>query len=149
MGSLDSYLPILILTLLGIGFAAFSLVASKLLAPQRPTDAKEMPYECGIVPTYDPPDRFPVRFYLVAMIFVIFDIEIIFLFPWAVVYNQLGRFGLVEIIVFVASVFISFIYLVANGALDWGPIKRLRPQTDRTSASTVRRVTSSSTEQAA
>jgi NADH-quinone oxidoreductase subunit A len=144
MGSLDSYLPILILTILGIGFAAFSLVASKLLAPQRPTDAKELPYECGIVPTYEPPDRFPVRFYLVAMIFVIFDVEIIFLFPWAVVYNQLGRFGLVEIIVFVAAVFISFIYLVANGALDWGPIKRLKPLSDRTSDSTVRRVGSSS-----
>jgi NADH-quinone oxidoreductase subunit A len=123
-------------------------MASKLLAPQRPTDAKELPYECGIVPTYEPPDRFPVRFYLVAMIFVIFDVEIIFLFPWAVVYNQLGRFGLVEIIVFVAAVFISFIYLVANGALDWGPIKRLKPVTDRTTDSTVRRV-GSSTERAA
>jgi NADH-quinone oxidoreductase subunit A len=84
-----------------------------------------------------------VRFYLVAMIFVIFDIEIIFLFPWAVVYNQLGRFGLVEIIVFVAAVFVSFLYLIANGALDWGPIKRLKPATERTSESTIRRVNSS------
>jgi NADH-quinone oxidoreductase subunit A len=148
MGSLDSYLPILILTVLGAGFAAANLMASKMLAPQRPTDAKEMPYECGIVPTYGPPQRFPVRFYLVAMIFVIFDIEIIFLFPFAVVYNQLGRFGLIEIIVFVAAVFISFIYLVANGALDWGPIKRLKPASDRTSTSTVRRV-GTSTDQAA
>jgi NADH-quinone oxidoreductase subunit A len=148
MGSLDSYLPILILSVLGAGFAVFSLVISKVLAPQRPTDAKEMPYECGIVPTYGPPERFPVRFYLVAMIFVIFDIEIIFLFPFAVVYNQLGRFGLIEIIVFVAAVFISFLYLIANGALDWGPIKRLKPVSDRTSSSTVRRV-GSSTDQAA
>jgi NADH-quinone oxidoreductase subunit A len=143
MGSLDSYLPVLILLFLGVAFAAFSLVASKLLAPQRPTDAKELPYECGIVPTYEQPERFPVRFYLVAMIFVIFDIEIIFLFPWAVVYNQLGRFGLVEIIVFVAAVFVSFLYLIANGALDWGPIKRLKPATERTSESTIRRVNSS------
>ncbi len=144
MGSLDSYLPILVLLVLGFAFAALSLVASKLLAPQRPTGAKELPYECGIIPTYEPPDRFPVRFYLVSMIFVIFDIEIIFLFPWAVIYNQLRRFGLVEIIVFVASVFFAFIYLVANGALDWGPIKRVKPVTERTSESTVRRVGSSS-----
>ena len=147
MGSLDSYLPIFILLVVGILFAGLSLVASKLLAPQRPTEAKELPYECGIVPTYEPPERFPVRFYLVSMIFVVFDIEIIFLFPWAVIYNQLGRFGLIEIIVFVAAVFISFIYLVANGALDWGPIKRVRPIT-RTTATTVQRV-GSSTDQAA
>ena len=148
MGSLDSYLPILILLLLGVAFAAFSLVASRVLAPQRPTEAKELPYECGIVPTYEPPERFPVRFYLVAMIFVIFDIEIIFLFPWAVVYNQLGRFGLVEIIVFVAAVFVSFLYLIANGALDWGPIKRAKPVSERTSTTTVRRI-GSSTDKAA
>ncbi|MCU1492608.1 MAG: nuoA [Acidimicrobiaceae bacterium] len=143
MGSLDSYLPIFILFVLALAFAGLSIVASKLLAPQRPTSAKEAPYECGIVPAEAPPQRFPVRFYLVAMIFVIFDIEIIFLFPWAVVYNQLGRFGLVEIIVFAASVFFSFLYLVANGALDWGPVKRVRPvasEQSRTTTSTVRRV---------
>lgn len=142
MGSLDSYLPIFILFVLALAFAGISILASKLLAPQRPTSAKQMPYECGIVPRAEPPQRFPVRFYLIAMIFVIFDIEIIFLFPWAVVYDQLGRFGLVEIIVFAASVFFSFVYLIANGALDWGPVKRVRPVATagtRTTASTVRR----------
>lgn len=151
MGSLDSYLPIFILFLIGFAFAGLSLMASKLLAPQRPTDAKEAPYECGIVPTYETPERFPVRFFLVAMIFVIFDIEIIFLFPFAVIYNQLGRFGLIEILVFAAAVFISFLYLIANGALDWGPIRRVRPmqpEVTRTTASTVRRVGSSSGEAA-
>jgi NADH-quinone oxidoreductase subunit A len=151
MGSLDSYLPIFILFVLGIIFAALSLVASKLLAPQRPTDAKSAPYECGIVPTYELPSRFPVRFYLVAMIFVIFDIEVIFLFPWAVIYNELGRFGLIEILVFAAAVFLSFLYLVANGALDWGPISRIRPVSDegeRTTDSTVKRVGPSSQEAA-
>jgi NADH-quinone oxidoreductase subunit A len=126
-------------------FAALSIIASKLLAPKRPTSAKEAPYECGIVPTHGLPQRFPVRFYLVAMIFVIFDIEVIFLFPWAVVYNSLGTFGLVEIIVFSLAVFISFIYLIANGALDWGPIKNMRPEREsslRTTESTVRRVSS-------
>ena len=103
------------------------------------------------MPTYETPQRFPVRFYLVAMIFIIFDIEIIFLFPWAVVYGQLGRFGLIEIIVFAASVFFSFVYLVANGALDWGPIKRILPlssSSDRSTSSTVRRVGRSSEEAA-
>jgi NADH-quinone oxidoreductase subunit A len=143
MGSLDSYLPIFLLIVLGILFAALSFVGSKLLAPQRPTDAKRAPYECGIVPTKEPATRFPVRFYLVAMIFIIFDIEVIFLFPWAVVYDQLGRFGLVEVIVFAAAVFVSFVYLISYGALDWGPIRRVRPVTTderRTSSSTVRRV---------
>src|SRR5271170_2589851 len=127
MGSLDSYLPVFFMIVLGIAFASLSFVASKLLAPQRPTSAKEAPYECGIVPTHEPARRFPVRFYLIAMIFVVVDIEIIFLFPWAVDAESLGRFGLVEIIVFAVSVFVPFLYLVANGALDWGPIKRVRP----------------------
>jgi NADH-quinone oxidoreductase subunit A len=143
MGSLDSYLPIFLLIVLGTAFAGLSFVASRLLAPQRPTAAKEAPYECGIVPTHEPAQRFPVRFYLVAMIFIIFDIEVIFLFPWAVVYRQLHTFGLVEVLVFAAAVFISFIYLISNGALDWGPMKRVRPagslQT-RTTESTVRRI---------
>ena len=95
------------------------------------------------MPTAEPPQRFPVRFYLIAMIFIIFDIEIIFLFPWAVIYGQLGRFGLVEVIVFAGAVFVSFIYLVANGALDWGPVRRSRSlgaASDRTTESTVRHV---------
>src|SRR5580658_2350904 len=143
MGSLDSYLPIFLLIVLGTAFAGLSFVASRLLAPQRPTAAKEAPYECGIVPTHEPAQRFPVRFYLVAMIFIIFDIEVIFLFPWAVVYRQLHTFGLVEVLVFAAAVFISFIYLISNGALDWGPMKRVRPLTEestRTTETTVRRV---------
>ncbi len=113
-----------------------------MLSTQRPTAAKEAPYECGIEPAREPVNRFPVRFYLIAMIFIVFDIEVIFLFPWAVVANQLGRFGLVEILVFAAAVFISFIYLVSNGALDWGPVKRVRPVSEaaRTTSSTVRRV---------
>jgi NADH-quinone oxidoreductase subunit A len=144
MGSLDGYLPIFVLFLLALAFASLSLVASKLLAPQRRTAAKEAPYECGIVPTHEPPERFPVSFYLVAMIFVVFDIEVIFLFPWAVVYNELGRFGLVEIIVFVVAVFFSFLYLISKGAIDWGPMKRVEPvATRRTTATTVRRVPSS------
>ncbi|HBW20488.1 MAG TPA: NADH-ubiquinone/plastoquinone oxidoreductase chain 3, partial [Actinobacteria bacterium] len=99
------------------------------------------PYECGIIPDREPLQRFPVRFYLVAMIFIIFDIEIVFLYPWAVVFRQLRAFGLVEILVFAAVVFVSFMYLVSHGALDWGPAKRLRPAIGpRTTESTVTRV---------
>ncbi len=138
-----AYLPIVALLALSAVFAAGSFVASRLLAPRRPTAAKEGPYESGIVPTSDPAQRFPVKFYLVAMIFVIFDIEIIFTYPWAVIYSRdLGRYGLVEMIVFAFTVVVSFIYLIANGALDWGPA-RARPSTraeERTTASTVRRV---------
>ncbi|MFZ0668257.1 MAG: NADH-quinone oxidoreductase subunit A [Acidimicrobiales bacterium] len=141
---MDSYLPVFIMVVLGFLFAAGSLVASVTLGPRRkPTDAKLAPYECGIVPDREPAERFPVRFYLIAMIFIIFDIEIVFLYPWAVVYRQLHSFGFVEILVFAGAVFISFLYLVSNGALNWGPVKRLRPagstQT-RTTRSTVVRV---------
>jgi len=152
--AMDSYLAIFIMIVLGILFAAGSLVASSLLAPRkRPTDAKIAPYECGIVPDKESSERFPVRFYLVAMIFIIFDIEIVFLYPWAVVFRQLAAFGYIEILVFAGAVFISFIYLVSNGALDWGPVKRLMPagsEQTRTTRSTVVRVgPGSDTEQAA
>ena len=136
------YLPILILIILGFLFASLSFVASALLAPKkRPTAAKLAPYECGIVPGIDPPTRFPVRFYLVAMIFIIFDIEVVFLYPWAVIFRQLRSFGLVEVLVFAVVVFVSFLYLVGNGALSWGPSKRLAGgMPSRTSDSTIARI---------
>ncbi len=136
------YLPILILIILGFLFASVSFLASALLAPKkRPTAAKIAPYECGIVPGIDPPTRFPVRFYLVAMIFIIFDIEVVFLYPWAVIFRQLRSFGLIEVVVFAAVVFVSLLYLVGNGALSWGPSKRLAGgMPSRTSDSTVARI---------
>ncbi len=138
----STYLGIIFLIVLSTGFAALNLLASRMLAPRRTTKAKSAPYECGIVPSREPAERFPVRFYLIAMIFIIFDIEIIFLYPWAVVFHQLGTFGLVEILVFSAAVLGPFIYLIANGGLDWGPAKRLRPSGDqiRSTDSTVRRI---------
>ncbi len=139
---MDDYLPILILLILGFLFAALSFVASALMAPtKRPTAAKTAPYECGIVPEIEPPTRFPVRFYLVAMIFIIFDIEIVFLYPWAVIFRQLGSFGLVEVVVFAVVVFVSFLYLVSNGALSWGPAKHLvGALPSRSSESTIARI---------
>ena len=153
---MEQYLPLLAMFVLAGVFAAVSFLASGLLAPKRPTAAKEAPYECGIVPDREPADRFPVRFYLVAMIFIIFDIEIIFLYPWAVIFRQLEAFGLWEMVVFAVAVFVSFVYLIGNGALDWGPAKRLVPMRDRsafltgrTTDSTVRRVGSSGRSEAA
>src|SRR5918997_2148832 len=123
-------------------FAGLSILASKMLGPKRPNPAKSAPYECGIVPDREPAERFPVRFYLVAMIFIVFDIEIIFLYPWAVIFRELGPFGLWEMTIFAVAVFVSFIYLIGNGALNWGPVKRMNPLVDarRTTESTVRRV---------
>jgi NADH-quinone oxidoreductase subunit A len=146
---MSAYLPIFAMLVLAALFAALSFVASSLLGPKRPTMAKDAPYECGIVPTREPAHRFPVRFYLVAMIFIIFDIEIIFIYPWAVVYRGFspGSFGLIEMVVFAIAVFVSFVYLISNGALDWGPSKNVRTrseavaQSGRTAATTVRRVT--------
>jgi NADH-quinone oxidoreductase subunit A len=139
------YLPVVALAILAILFAALSILASKLLAPSASTVAKRSPYECGIVPGRETLERFPVRFYLIAMIFIVFDIEIIFLYPWAVIYRDLGAFGLVEVLLFAVAVFVSFLYLLANGALDWGPsnrARRLSPMVtaERTSSTTVRRV---------
>jgi NADH-quinone oxidoreductase subunit A len=141
----DQYLPILILGLLGLAFTVFSLLSSAILAPRKkPTAAKLAPYECGIVPNVEPPQRFPVRFYLVSMIFIIFDIEIVFLYPWAIVFHQIATFGLIEVIVFAAVVFVSFLYLISNGALTWGPPKTLQPgMPSRTSESTITRISGS------
>ena len=138
------YLPILLLLGLVAAFALGSAGASRLLGPKRPTAAKEGPYESGIAPRFRPAARFPVRFYLVAMIFIIFDIEVVFLYPWAVMYHQLSTFGLAEMAAFAAVVFVAFAYLVSNGALDWGPRQkrggRAPVQLARSTTSTVRRV---------
>lgn len=142
MMEVDQYLPILGLLILGVLFASGSLVMSSMLAPhKRPSDAKLAPYECGIVPESEPPQRFPVRFYLVAMIFVIFDIEVVFMYPFAVVFRQLRGFGLIEVLVFSVAVFGALLFLVAEGALTWGPIKHLVPgMPPRTSSSTIVRI---------
>jgi NADH-quinone oxidoreductase subunit A len=142
---MGQYLPVVAMAVLAAAFAAISLMMSRLLAPRRPSAAKRAPYESGILPTREPPERFPVRFYLVAMIFIVFDVEIILLYPWAAIYRNLGAFGLVEVVLFSAAVFVSFVYLISNGALDWGPPNRaLRASpmvsAERTTRTTIRRV---------
>jgi len=139
------YLPLVALMMLGILFAAISFFANRLLAPRRPNDKKNSAYECGIEPAKETPERFPVRFFLIAMIFIVFDIELIFFYPWAVAHESLGVFGLVAILIFTFAVFESFIYLIGNGALEWGPVhqaQRLNASVSaaRTTRSTIRRV---------
>ncbi len=139
------YLPVLALLVLAFLFGALSFVASGILAPRRPSAAKEAPYECGIVPSREPPQRFPVSFYVVAMLFIMFDIEVIFLYPYAVNRQVLGGYAFWEMLAFSAVFFLSFVYVIARGALDWGPMKatgRLSAavSSDRTSSSTIRRV---------
>jgi NADH-quinone oxidoreductase subunit A len=117
---LSDYLPVVILAFLALLFAVGSLAASALLRPHRPTPAKLSPYECGIEPERVPKgERFSVKFYVVAMLFIIFDIETIFLFPWAVGFRQLGLFGLVEMAIFIGLVFVAYVYVWRSGGLDW------------------------------
>jgi len=124
---LTEYLPIVILATLALAFAVLSLSASALLRPHKPTPAKLAPYECGIVPERLPKgERFSVKFYVVAMLFIIFDVETIFLFPWAVGFRQLGLFGLVEMAVFIALVFVAYVYVWRKGGLDWQRDERRR-----------------------
>jgi NADH-quinone oxidoreductase subunit A len=142
---MGQYLPVVVLAVLAVVFAALSRVASQLLAPSATTVAKRSPYECGIVPSREAPERFPVRFYLIAMIFIVFDIEIIFLYPWAVIYRDLGALGLGEILLFTAAVLVSFVYLLSQGALDWGPAVKQRllspmVSSERTSSATIKKV---------
>ena len=138
------YLPFVFLSILVLGFGVGQVFAAKLLGPSNPNDAKMAPYECGIVPQANPPERFPVRFYLVAMIFIVFDVEVIFLYPYVIMYQSLGVFGLVEMVVFSIAVISCLIYLLAHGALDWAPRDLVNRPTqadgERTASSTVRLV---------
>ena len=116
---MGQYLPVLVMLVLGAGFAGVSLVMSRLVSPKRPSAAKAAPYECGIIPGQQPPERFPVRFYLVAMIFIVFDVEIIFLYPYAVIHDELGLFGLVEMMIFLGILVVGLAYIWRKKALDW------------------------------
>jgi NADH-quinone oxidoreductase subunit A len=119
---MSDYLPILVMAALVVAFVLFSFVASQLLAPRRPNAAKQAPYECGIVPEEEPAERFPVKFYLVAMAFIVLDVEIVFLYPFVMVFRGMGLFGLIAMGVFVLALLIPFAYLLSVGALEWAPV---------------------------
>ncbi len=140
---MEQYLPVLTLGILGVLFVLLSIIASRLLAPERSTIPKRSAYECGITDQAAIPERFPVKFYLVAMLFIMFDTEIVFLYPWAVANDELGLFGLVAMTIFACIFFLSFVYELAKGGLNWGPGRRIQtPATspERTTASTIKKV---------
>src|SRR5256885_2694540 len=116
---LNSYIPIFIFLLVAIGFAFITLIMSQLLSSKKYNKVKLEPYECGIEPQTDARDRYSIRYYLVAMLFVIFDVETVFMFPWAVIFNKLKLFGLIEMIVFIFILVVGYYYAWQKGALEW------------------------------
>lgn len=121
---LGDYLPIAVMGLLALVFGGASYFLSGVLAPRKPTPEKLQPYECGIVPEYEPPQRFPVQFYLIAVVFIAFDVEVIFMYPWAVRMRDFGIFGFVLMTSFIAMLVVPLIYVIREGVLDWGPRRR-------------------------
>ena len=116
---LINYLPILILLVISTVLAAVVIFISTFLGPHRPTLRKLQPYESGMTPLGPAQRRMPVKFYLVAVMFILFDVEIIFLYPWAVTFRQLGLFGFIEMVIFVAILLVGYVYAWKKGALEW------------------------------
>ena len=117
---MQGWLSILIMIVLGAGFALASILLSGFLGPRKPTPEKEAPYECGMPPVGDARERQSVKFYLVAMIFLLFDIEVAFLYPWAMALRDLGWTGFLQVVLFMALLLTGYVYVWRKGALDWG-----------------------------
>jgi len=115
----SGFLPILIMIGLGVGFAAGSVALSQFLGPRKPTPEKLAPYECGMPAVGDARERQSVKFYLVAMIFLLFDIEVAFLYPWAVAFKDLGMMGFIQVLSFFALLTTGYVYVWRKGAFDW------------------------------
>ena len=116
---LGTYLPIILLILIAIAFGLGSVVFSSLIGQKKYSKVKMAPYECGCEPVGTAHERFPIKFYLIAMLFILFDIEAAFLYPWAILYKKLGAFGLVEMGLFIVILFVGYIYVWKKGALEW------------------------------
>jgi NADH-quinone oxidoreductase subunit A len=132
---MDAYLPLVVMLVLAGLFLFLSFFASTLLAPQNPNPAKQAFYESGIVPEHAASERFPVKFYMVAMAFIVFDVEVVFLYPWAVTLDDVGTYGLVAMGLFALPFVVSFAYELSQGVLDWGP----QLPTERRAAGAVKR----------
>ena len=117
---MHGWLPILIMIALGAGFGIVNVLLSQLLGPKKPTPEKLAPYECGMPPVGDARERQSVKFYLVAMIFLLFDIEVAFLYPWAMALRELGWTGFVQLVLFFAMLLVGYVYVWRKGVLDWG-----------------------------
>jgi NADH-quinone oxidoreductase subunit A len=116
---LQTYFPIGVVLLVAIGQAFLLLGLANTLGPRRPNPAKSAPFECGSVPVGSARDRFGVKFYVVALLFIVFDIEAVFLFPWAVLFTELGWAGYVEMLLFVATLLVGLAYVWKKGVIDW------------------------------
>jgi NADH-quinone oxidoreductase subunit A len=117
---MNAWLPLLIMLVLGAGFGGFNILLGNLVGPKRPTPEKMAPYECGMPPVGDARERHPVKFYLVAMIFLLFDIEIAFLYPWAMALRELRWAGFIQLIVFFLILLAGYVYVWRKGVFDWG-----------------------------
>ena len=116
---LGTYLPIIVLLAVAVLFGLGSVVLSSLIGEKKATPLKVSPYECGVEPVGTARERFSIKFYLIAMLFILFDIEAVFLYPWAILYKRLGLFGLMEMGLFIVILFVGYIYVWKKGALEW------------------------------
>jgi NADH-quinone oxidoreductase subunit A len=131
---MDGWLGVVIMIALGAGFAGVMIGLSLLLGPKNPTPEKLAPYECGMPAVGDARERHSVKFYLVAMISLLFDIEIAFLYPWAVAFRDLGLAGFVQLVSFFSILSVGYVYVWRKGVLEWGPVARVRNQAQRPAA---------------
>lgn len=116
---INGYVPLFIFTLVAFGFAAGTLLVAMIVRPHKPDPEKLAPYECGMPPLMEAHERFSIRFYLLGILFLLFDVEAMFLFPWAVKYDALGLFGFVEMMLFIAVLLVGYFYAWRKGALEW------------------------------
>ena len=116
---LGAYLPILVLVIIAVAFGLGSVIFSTLIGQKKPSVVKLAPYECGCEPVGTARERFSIKFYLIAMLFILFDIEAVFLYPWSVIFKRLGMFGLIEMGVFIVILFVGYVYVWKKGALEW------------------------------
>jgi NADH-quinone oxidoreductase subunit A len=124
-GNLEqAYTPLLIHLLVALALAGVLLILSRWVGPHLPTREKMQPYECGITPVGDAREPFDVKFYLVAMVFILFDVEAVFLYPWAYVYRELRWYGFTEMLVYILILLAGYVYLWKKGALDWNPTSK-------------------------
>jgi NADH-quinone oxidoreductase subunit A len=116
---LIEYVPIFIFFAIAVVFACFAIVASYYLGQRKPTVIKQAPYECGMPPVGSSYQRIPIRYYIIAMLFLLFDIEVVFLYPWAVVFKELKALAFISMVVFIGILLIAYIYIWKKGALEW------------------------------
>jgi NADH-quinone oxidoreductase subunit A len=115
----EQYIPVIAMVLAGVGFGIVSVKAHEILGPRRPTKEKVTTYESGMPPVSSAHERFSIKFYLVAMLFILFDIEVVFMYPWAVTFKSLGNYALGAMLLFIVTLFVGYVYIVKKGALKW------------------------------